>query len=79
MNIKEIIEIIKEYGALKNKVWFYNVSTQQQIDVKYDKFRRYYMNTPHYRNINTTLQRVSVDVFNSNIEYLLNNGYHICY
>jgi hypothetical protein len=86
MTYQDIMGILKDYGRTKGHVWlvkgYCNDATIVQL--KYDTTRRYFMTriyalseTNEYCNI--PLQRVSQDVFQNNVEYLLSQGYTISF
>lgn len=75
----ELMEIIKEFSTRKNRVWFYNSDTMQRVEVKRDTWRRYYMSPIHSRYEEATLSRMASSDFISNVEYLINHNFYICY
>ena len=77
--LNELMEIIKEFGTRKNRVWFYNSNTMQRVEVKRDAYRRYYMSPIHSRYEETTLSRMASSDFISNIDYLMKHNFYICY
>ena len=77
--LNELMDIIKEFGTRKNRVWFYNFDTMQRVEVKRDAWRRYYMSPIHFRGEDTTLSRMAYNDFISNIEYLMKHNFYICY
>ena len=85
MTYEEIIEILKEYGRTKGHVWLVKgyCNNAYIVQLKYDTTRRYFM-TPIYAiyesyHGNIPMQRVSQDVFENNVRYLLNQGYTIAF
>ena len=85
MTYEEVIEILKDYGRTKGSVWLIQGygNGAYKVQLKYDTTRRYWM-TPMYilyeeYHGNIPLQRVPQDVFESNVKYLLEHGYTICY
>ena len=79
ITIKDVLEILKDYGGHTKKVWLYNVDSTQKVMLKYDSTRRYFMSQIELRNGKCALQRVPKDVFVNNVEYLMNKGFHICF
>ena len=77
--LNELMNIIKEFAIHKNRVWFYNSITMQRVEVKRDAYRRYYMSPIHFRGEETTLSRMTYNDFISNIEYLMEHNFYICY
>jgi hypothetical protein len=82
---EDIKDILKEYGRKKGKVWLtYGYGrTAYVVQLKYDTSRRYFV-TPiyaHYESYhkNIPMVRVPMDVFKSEVEYLLQNGYTISF
>lgn len=75
MDYNELRDIIKEYGKLKGKVWFFNSTTRQKVLVKYDTTRRYFISDINGKK----LYRVPQKAFQNVIEYLSRNEFYICF
>ena len=79
ITLEDIMEIVKEFGGHTKKVWLSNSTTRQMVMLKYDSTRRYFMSQIKGWNDKKPLQRVPKDVFVNNIEYLMSQGFYICF
>lgn len=84
MSYTDVLGILKEFGRKTKCVWLTSGSCNNMkcIMLKYDNTRRYYMSQILTRKDfrkKAPLQRVSEDTFKSNVEYLLQHGYSICF
>lgn len=82
MRYEEVFSLLKDYGKHKGNVWLVKgyCNNCKVVQLEYDNTRRYFM-TPIYNRYDKVppMQRVSRDVFMSNVEYLLSKGYTLSF
>jgi hypothetical protein len=82
MNYENVFSWLKDYGRHKGKVWLTKgyCNDCKVVQLEYDHTRRYFM-TPIYNRYDKVppMQRVSRDVFENNVKYLLDKGYTLSF
>lgn len=82
MRYEDVLSCLRNFGRHKGEVWLTKgyCNDCKIVQLKYDNTRRYFM-THIYDRYNKVppLQRVSQDVFESNVKYLLDNGYTLSF
>lgn len=82
MRYEEVFRCLRNFGRHKGKVWLTKGygNDCKVVQLEYDHTRRYFM-TPIYNRYDKVppMQRVSQDVFQSNVMYLLRNGYTLSF